>query len=458
MDNGNTAEADRFVWETQPAAAAFVRRLLDECVQNCEAVRRLRERMRQETGTRLVDWVDHFSLPAGSVATAELESSGFAIHEEAGHGQVARHADGLFPAIVLDGAAVRRVAIKVESVVDYLAAHGLFETPINGPPLARFRSARVAAENDTELWVVERHGDRGFDPPECAAADKADALLRHSEALRLRRRTFANDADGFEHTLRLIDAANSELGVDRACDLFFAAERAYWMSRNRAGRVQKARQDRLGLGWANQDHHTYRSSREHFAALVRVLERMGFVCRERFYAGAEAGWGAQVLEQPRCGVTIFADVDLLPEEVTGDFAHEGLEPRAALGTIGLWRQLHGEAMLQAGLHHLEAQFDFDAAREQLMREGVETMAPFTDFEHLRQAFTTGEMWPIDPERLAAAVEGGFVSTSQADQFARDGALGSHLEILERNDGYKGFNQTGISEIIAKTDPRTVVES
>jgi hypothetical protein len=28
-----------------------------------------------------------------------------------------------------------------------------------------------------------------------------------------------------------------------------------------------------------------------------------------------------------------------------------------------------------------------------------------------------------------------------------------LEILERNDGYKGFNQTGISEIITATDPR-----
>jgi hypothetical protein len=32
-------------------------------------------------------------------------------------------------------------------------------------------------------------------------------------------------------------------------------------------------------------------------------------------------------------------------------------------------------------------------------------------------------------------------------------LGSHLEILERNDGYKGFNQTGVSDIIARTDPR-----
>ena len=36
---------------------------------------------------------------------------------------------------------------------------------------------------------------------------------------------------------------------------------------------------------------------------------------------------------------------------------------------------------------------------------------------------------------------------------QQGALGSHLEILQRDEGYKGFNQTGINEIIKSTDPR-----
>jgi hypothetical protein len=48
---------------------------------------------------------------------------------------------------------------------------------------------------------------------------------------------------------------------------------------------------------------------------------------------------------------------------------------------------------------------------------------------------------------------GFVTNEQAEKFAKDGALGSHLEILERNQGYKGFNRTGISQIIRRTDPR-----
>ena len=132
---------------------------------------------------------------------------------------------------------------------------------------------------------------------------------------------------------------------------------------------------------------------------------MGFQCRERFYAGREAGWGAQVMQQSNCGLVVFADVDLSAEEITGDFAHQPLPPRDELGTVGLWCALHGESFLQAGMHHLECQFDFDAARDQLAAAGIETMAPFTDFPFLKQAFTQGEMWPVEPRQIDAAVAG-----------------------------------------------------
>ena len=42
------------------------------------------------------------------------------------------------------------------------------------------------------------------------------------------------------------------------------------------------------------------------------------------------------------------------------------------------------------------------------------------------------------------------------EFRRDGALGSHLEILQRDEGYKGFNRSGINDIIRDTDPRHCV--
>ena len=243
------------------------------------------------------------------------------------------------------------------------------------------------------------------------------------------------------------------MGVWRACDEFFAAERAYWQGKNQAGRIQYARQQQFGLGWANHDHHTYRSSRHCFHRLVHVLEMLGLECRERFYAGREAGWGAQVMEQPYTGIIVFADVDLAPDEIVRDFSHEPLPPRQQLGTVGLWCALHGEAILQAGMHHLECQFDFEAARSQLASLGANSMNPFTDLPHLRQSFTVGERWSVRENRVVRAVQHGWITEAQADTFLRDGAIGSHLEVLQRNDGFKGFNPKGISDIILETDPR-----
>jgi hypothetical protein len=159
------------------------------------------------------------------------------------------------------------------------------------------------------------------------------------------------------------------------------------------------------------------------------------------------------MENPVTGIVTFNDVDLSPDELLADFAHEGLAARSALGTVGLWCGLHGEAVLQAGMHHLEAQFDFVTLRDQLASEGVKTMKPFTDFPHLRQAFTEGERWNVAESRIARLLGKGLITAEQAAQFRSQGAIGSHLENLERNDGFKGFNQAGVSEIIAATDPR-----
>ncbi|MHC5537966.1 hypothetical protein ACYOEI_07010, partial [Singulisphaera rosea] len=270
-----------------------------------------------------------------------------------------------------------------------------------------------------------------------------------------RRRRFEDDAEGFdsaESTLaRVIELTGS---TDLACHLVFEVERDYWMSRNHAARVQKARQDRLGLGWANHDHHTFRCSRRFFPRVIGMFETLGFSLRERYHAGSKAGWGAQILEHPTTGIVIFADLDLAPDEATEDFAHNALPDLSRSNTVGLWVALHGESILDAGMHHLEAQFDFDALREALLAEsGIEVMKPFSDFSFLRQAFTTGERWPISRLRADRCLAQGWIDSEQHEKFLRDGGIGSHLENLQRREGFKGFNQSSVSVIIAATDPR-----
>jgi hypothetical protein len=440
-----------FTWERQPNGAALCHQLLGMYLFRSPAITRLRDRLRDEAGNRLFDFIDAYFVPNDWVADLpeQLEATGF-VQDAADNSW--RHPEGIFPAIVVTAGEPARLFFKVESVVDFAEFYPVAGPKPQGTPGSAYRTLVVARENGIELMAVERHGWRGFEYSD-ETAEEIAAAQKHLVAFCERTRNHKNSAAGFAHTKMLIESAVAEIGVTRACDLFFFAERKYWQDRNRAAQVQFERQQSLGFGWANHDHHTYRSSRECFHLLIEALELLGFHCRERFYAGIEAGWGAQVLEQSQAGFVIFADVDMSPEEIAGDFAHLGLPPKQELGTVGLWCELHGEAFLEAGMHHLEGQFDFDKAREQLAALGIESMAPFTNFPHLRQAFTKGEVWPVESARIDALLSKRQITAEQAYQFRRDGAIGSHLEILERNDGYKGFNQTGVSDIISRTDPR-----
>jgi hypothetical protein len=238
---------------------------------------------------------------------------------------------------------------------------------------------------------------------------------------------------------------------------FFRTERRYWQNKTRGGQVQKSLQDRLGLGWGNHDHHTYRSSRENFHLLIELFEKMGFKLREKFFAGSKAGWGAQVLEHPICGITIFADVDITDEERNADFPHEKMSSTSKLGTVGLWVALHGESILQAGMHHLAARVDFAAARTILKKNGVQTLRPFSDFEFLKQSFTEAERRKVASDRLQECLAGGGISQKRHGVFRSQGAIGSHLEIIQRTRGFKGFNQDSVSVIINTTDPRKSTE-
>ena len=107
------------------------------------------------------------------------------------------------------------------------------------------------------------------------------AVVKARELWHMRKRDFPDDAAGVKHAFAVLGQVLALVPRDVACELFFAEERGFWEFRNRAGRVQKRRQDQLGLGWGNHDHHTFRCSRALFADLIEFLTRLGLEKRER---------------------------------------------------------------------------------------------------------------------------------------------------------------------------------
>jgi hypothetical protein len=403
----------------------------------------------------LLEWTDHLVLSPDE--ETGLLAAGFVSETriETPHGEtVYSHPRATLPCVLLPRGGTEftlTLALRPEFIAEFMAANHLCGES-EGEPCSRFRRVLVSQENGTRLEAVERRAYRGFVPAPIGDVELRN-LIKARELWATRPRLLPNDAEGVQaakDTLaRVLDLVDTNL----ACQFFFEAERAYWERRNRAGRIQKNRQDLLGLGWGNHDHHTFRCSREHFVELVEFLLKLGFQKRERYYAGAEAGWGAQVMEQPTTGIVVFADVDLMPDETQLDFSTHRLPPASRLGTVGLWVGLHGESFLEAGMHHLEARFDFDLLRDQLKERGVTTMNPFSDFPFLRQAFTEGERWPVRRARVETLLSKGLITREQSDRFLAEGALGSHLENLQRHGGFKGFNQKSVSVIISATDPR-----
>jgi hypothetical protein len=447
------SETNAVQWKCHPEAEKWLVDHLAEACRQHPAIHELQESLQRETSTRLLDWIDHLSVGKSPAAEHQLHDLGFVIAETAVSYRVYTHPGAKLPAVVVEegNSGARGVAVLVEQISDFLLARGLSEF-IEGSPYSGYRRCCVGTVNGVSLWVVERRGTRTLEP-QVLSDDALAIYLEAVEMWKTRPRSLSDEEENMANTLQLAQEIVSLVGRDVAAHVVAEVERDYWQRRNRAAQVQKNRQDRLGMGWANHDHHTFRSSRRHFSALVRLFEILGFFCRERFYAGQEAGWGAQVMENTRAGLVLFLDVDLGEDEVVVDFAHQPLPERQELGTIGLWCALHGDSILQAGMHHLEAQFFFEELTRDLAQSGVQMMQPFSTFTYLKQAFTQGETWPVPPERLAKLAQEKRLSEQQVEKFRAVGAIGSHLENLQRREGYKGFNQKNVSFIIHRTDPR-----
>lgn len=445
------------LWERQPESEALLYNYLAIFYENHPQLQSWADRLEEQTSAPLFYWIDHFAIVADPDREKELKAAGFEVLEKDPHYTLYHQPKAQLPKVALyeKGNPALGIFVKVEDIAHCLAVHHK-PSDIEGSPYSTYRRAPLLNNGPYSLWVVERRAGYSLIPAYSEAKDIENYLK--ARELWLTRDRSSLDPDGSQDSsMKKAVALSKEiaqlLGKDLGAWVVLEAERLYWQSRNRAGQIQKNRQDRFGMGWANHDHHTFRSSRRYFQQLVECFENLGFNCRERFYAGKEAGWGAQVVENPRCSLVCFLDVDLSEEELMGDFSHERFKTLDHVGTIGLWCRLHGESMLNAGMHHLEAQFHFSKLTEDLAKVGIGMMKPFSNFDYLKQAFTEGEIWPVEKARLDTLLEDELIDAEQYQNFLEKGGLGSHLENLERKDGFKGFNQKNVSDIIARTDPR-----
>ena len=441
-DGGMTTD---FNWTLHPAAEALVERIVSDAIGKSPRLACLSAELGPRTSTRVQDWLD---CVGGPVLLDELDDVGYVEGYRTAPG-VWRHPGAQLPAIVVDDH--YRIDLRVDDVETFEQAQRSADV-VHGSPHSGYRRAVVIEENSVTVAGVERRSWGAGVTPQQLGPQRAAAAAQAWRVLAERPRALTGP-DGVEAQIPLARRAVELAGVDLAASYFLQIERAYWQRSNTAGRIQHIRQDRLGLGWGNNDHHTFRSSRAAFGALIRFLQALGFRPRERFYAGEEAGWGAQVMEHPGCGGVIFADVDLTPDDAQIDFASTALPEGDHLGTVGMWCALHGESLLAAGMHHLEGQFDFDGLRYQLAERGLASMDPFSDFPHLRQAFSEAELWVVPRSRLAPLVAAGHLTAERAEELATVGGPGSHLENLARRGGFKGFNQHNVSVTMRATHPR-----
>jgi hypothetical protein len=66
-------------------------------------------------------------------------------------------------------------------------------------------------------------------------------------------------------------------------------------------------------------------------------------------------------------------------------------------------------------------------------------------------------WRLDREWGRPLAASGQIDAHQRERFAQEGAVASHLENIQRGEGFKGFNQQTVSDIIRRTDPRVRLE-
>src|SRR2546423_13256187 len=88
-----------FQWKPQPEAFALVQSLVNGFLSQSPYAATLAKRMKDETGTRFIDWVDHIAVGATPQMQDRLAAVGF-MQTESDADNVYVNEAGIFPAIL----------------------------------------------------------------------------------------------------------------------------------------------------------------------------------------------------------------------------------------------------------------------------------------------------------------------------------------------------------------------
>ncbi|MBX3361046.1 MAG: hypothetical protein KF912_03060 [Phycisphaeraceae bacterium] len=407
-------------WQPHPNAAHHIQQLLHRVLDAVPLASQVAARLTSALGVRLADLTDHMVVPQSDAARNELFTLGFCHRPQPGAPNAYTHDAALLPTVILSPGSQTRLAIRVDSIADFLAAwHIGPDHTISGAPGSPFRIAQIAESGHSEFAAVERHGYRGLVPPPVDPAKILCARI-HAESFQRRPRTAPTETDQLTTLAALIETTISDIGQDWACDIFFSAERDYWRRRCSDATAEHAAREEVGIGWSDRDSHAYFCSERTFTPLVAILERLGLHRREWISAPNDGGSGVLVMEQPVADIVALIHTD--------SDSDSPLASTQTSGPIASWCAAHGESPLSGGMQRL-------ACRSSLHGPSPDSGFPahradrlLADLPFFKSALAPPRV--PDPARC-----GSSAPTS------------NQLERVERNDGYRGFNREAIGAIV-----------
>lgn len=129
---------------------------------------------------------------------------------------------------------------------------------------------------------------------------------------------------------------------------------------------------------------------------------------------------------------IVAHFDLAPYEAVREVLN-GASPQLTWhGLPGLWCALHGESILDAGLHGLTARYD-GAWAHRLMTNDIATDQQWNGVRDRRHGvLTCWEHRPVSPGRADALEREGYLPKLQTENYRLLGAGASYFSVLSNN--------------------------